>query len=82
MSNSVVQRWKDNNYACPPYQYDYNNLIISLDDSNTQMANTASIDVREKLLMYPPGITREVLPIKHRVNNKRYKELRIAWLLN
>ena len=36
-SNSVVQRWKDDNYAYLPYQYDYNNLIISLNDGNTQV---------------------------------------------
>jgi len=52
------------------------------------------IEVREKLLMYPPGITVEMLPVRHRKNERRYQELRLgalgdgfpcgplAWLLN
>ena len=51
--------------------------MVSLDSNGVEISEPASVQVREKLLMYPPGITAEMLPVKLRMNERRYRELQI-----
>jgi len=90
----TIERWKEDQHGFPPYQYQIDNLCIFEDSSGVQSLEPASVQTREKLLMYPPGITREVLAVKFRNNEQRYKTERLgvlgngfpcgpfAWLLN
>jgi len=87
-------RWREDAFAFPPYQHVMENMIVRLDTNGVEVYEPPSVHVREKLLMYPPGITVEMLPVKHRKNERRYQELRLgavgngfpcgplAWLLN
>ena len=77
------ERWKNDQHGYPPYQYQIDNyLCIFEDGSGVQNLEPASIQTREKLLMCPPGITREVLAVKLRSNEVRYKTERLGVLGN
>jgi len=86
----ALQRWRDDEFRFPPYQYLEKYLI---EDMNGVLATPDSAE-RERLLMYPVGITKEVLTAKERHNKARYEDERlcsvgegfhcgaVAWLLN
>lgn len=81
--------WEADQFRYPPYQYKSFNMV-SQQNGNFR---TPCPEEREKALMYPPGITLEMLPMKRR-HQSDFTDIRngalgngfmcgaVAWLLN
>jgi len=88
--DTAIQRWRDDEFRFPPYQYQDRYLIQDVEG----ILATPDADERERLLMYPVGISKEVLSSKDRSDKAKYEDARlcglgegfhcgvVAWLLN
>ena len=66
----TIQRWTDDEFRYPPYQEAGAHMV--LDANNTEVP--LPVRAREKLLMYPPGITCEVFAAARRVQKPIKRE--------
>jgi len=87
---AALDRWKADEYRYPPYQYLEKYLLLNRGGKLV----TPDSDERERLSMYPIGITREVFTAKERAHKVQYEDARLSalgegfhcgavgWLLN
>ena len=88
--DDAIARWKADEYRYPPYQYLEKYLVLNRDGKLV----TVDSDERERLSMYPVGMTREVCTAKERANKVNFEDARLSaigegfhcgavgWLLN
>jgi len=87
---AALERWKADEHRFPPYQYLEQFLILNRDGCLV----TPDSSERERLSMYPVGVTKEVMSAKDRGHKVNYEDARlcavgegfhcgvVAWLLN
>jgi len=87
---AALERWTADEYRYPPYQYLEKYLILNKDGKLV----TPDSAERERLSMYPVGITREVFTAKERQHKINFEDARLSaigegfhcgavgWLLN
>jgi len=87
---AALERWKSDDHRFPPYQYLEQFLVLNRDGC----LMTPDSAERERISMYPVGITKEIFAAKDRSNKINYEDARlcaigegfhcgvVAWLLN
>ena len=71
-----IERWTMDEFRYPPYQYQEEHLLYNSHGFQVTPTSTE----RDKLLMYPPGITAEVLASSMRKDPVKYEDDRLCAL--